>query len=520
MLCAYVFAPRVPHGFACEACARSLVKTGPEKTRPCQSSRTGARFRRALPPSSRLCFVLAAAGMSAGARLGPFATSPASFSSAGSSPPPAAAKSTRLATGWPAATPFPPARCRTTARHRRRRSPWPRCATPASQSPAPRSLRADSGNKRGIPGTTTAPSGKGKSATNPVPPARAAGRTASPTPGRCRSLPSRTRPKRRASDSWPELCASPRGLARGSWMPRPYPPPFAVVGYGERPVSGVRNGRERRSFFPKLRAPCGIPGKCLTTLRSNRRTMTAISQEALMRSASLFRCPTLRPRPGKLLRAFRNLGFVLAVVFPLGCGTRDPKILFGTSFNPPALTTLEPATVPVNSTPFVLTVNGKNFGADAVGFWNNVRNMPAFVGSPHLQFPITPAARRPYDLRTGEGLRPDRRHDVQHGGLRRDRKLSGVQSACPADVARAALARGCCLGIMWVGHSCPRMRWTLAGRNRRQCVAVRNTGWARMWLPSLAVILSGCASVGASLGTKVTMYCPASWFAMEVTASG
>ncbi len=108
-----------------------------------------------------------------------------------------------------------------------------------------------------------------------------------------------------------------------------------------------------------------------------------------MRSASLFRCPTLRPRPGKLLRAFRNLGFVLAVVFPLGCGTRDPKILFGTSFNPPALTTLEPATVPVNSTPFVLTVNGKNFGADAVVFWNNVPNMARFMSSTQLQVSIT-----------------------------------------------------------------------------------------------------------------------------------
>src|SRR5580704_933484 len=94
-------------------------------------------------------------------------------------------------------------------------------------------------------------------------------------------------------------------------------------------------------FFP---APSPNPAPdaafhppALTHNRPNRSRMSAISQEAVMRSVTL----------------------LLAVVFTVGCGSamHDPKVTFGTNFNPPALTTLVPNTVPVNSSPFVMIVN-------------------------------------------------------------------------------------------------------------------------------------------------------------------
>ena len=85
----------------------------------------------------------------------------------------------------------------------------------------------------------------------------------------------------------------------------------------------------------------------------------------------------------------RSASLLLLVVLSVGCGTRQRNVMFGTSFNPPALTALQPGTVPVNSTPFVLTVNGNNFGRDALVFWNNVPHMARFVNATQLQVAIT-----------------------------------------------------------------------------------------------------------------------------------
>jgi hypothetical protein len=94
-----------------------------------------------------------------------------------------------------------------------------------------------------------------------------------------------------------------------------------------------------------------------------------------MRSASLL-----------LLLALMPVG-----VLTLGCGTpvHDPKVTFTTNFSPPALTTLVPSTVPVNSVPFVMTVNGNNFGRDAIVFWNSAPQMTRFVSPTELQVAIT-----------------------------------------------------------------------------------------------------------------------------------
>jgi hypothetical protein len=100
-----------------------------------------------------------------------------------------------------------------------------------------------------------------------------------------------------------------------------------------------------------------------------------------MRSTSLFARP--------MVCAFCVVGF--ALVLSMGCGstTHDLKGTFGTSFTPPALNTLDPTTVPVNSSPFVMNLNGHNFGSDAVVFWNNVPHMSRFVSSTELQVSIT-----------------------------------------------------------------------------------------------------------------------------------
>ena len=100
-----------------------------------------------------------------------------------------------------------------------------------------------------------------------------------------------------------------------------------------------------------------------------------------MRSTSLFTLP--------MVCAFCVVGF--ALVLSLGCGTttHDQHATFGTGVTPPALNLLDPNTVPVNSTPFVMTLNGHNFGRDAVVFWNKVPHEALFVSSTKLQVSIS-----------------------------------------------------------------------------------------------------------------------------------
>lgn len=85
----------------------------------------------------------------------------------------------------------------------------------------------------------------------------------------------------------------------------------------------------------------------------------------------------------------RSASLLLIIALTAGCGAsgHDPKATFGNRFNPPALTTLDPSTVPENSTPFVLTVNGNNFTTDAIVFWNRVPHTARFVSPTQLQVP-------------------------------------------------------------------------------------------------------------------------------------
>jgi IPT/TIG domain len=79
----------------------------------------------------------------------------------------------------------------------------------------------------------------------------------------------------------------------------------------------------------------------------------------------------------------RLLGlFLVATLLLTGCGTGhggDPG-LKTSGFLSPSITELVPNSVPVNSPPFMLTVNGTNFGPGAMIFWN---------GNPHTTFLVS-----------------------------------------------------------------------------------------------------------------------------------
>lgn len=88
----------------------------------------------------------------------------------------------------------------------------------------------------------------------------------------------------------------------------------------------------------------------------------------------------------------RYIGVLLASLLTIGCGTgvmsgNDPFSLVPLS--PPALTTLTPDSVPVNSVPFTMTVNGSNFGTDAVVFWNGQPLSTRFVAPNQLLSSLT-----------------------------------------------------------------------------------------------------------------------------------
>jgi hypothetical protein len=86
----------------------------------------------------------------------------------------------------------------------------------------------------------------------------------------------------------------------------------------------------------------------------------------------------------------RYIGLLLVSVLTLGCGTgnHDPVSLSST-FAPPSITTLAPESVPVNSVPFTMTINGNNFGTDARVFWNGTPQFTIFVTPNQLMASVT-----------------------------------------------------------------------------------------------------------------------------------
>jgi hypothetical protein len=90
--------------------------------------------------------------------------------------------------------------------------------------------------------------------------------------------------------------------------------------------------------------------------------------------------------------AMRYVSLVLASLLTIGCGngvksSGDP--FKAVVFSPPAITTLTPGSVPVNSVPFSMTINGSNFGTDAVVFWNGTPLNTRFITSSQLMAALT-----------------------------------------------------------------------------------------------------------------------------------
>lgn len=89
----------------------------------------------------------------------------------------------------------------------------------------------------------------------------------------------------------------------------------------------------------------------------------------------------------------RYVPLLLASLVMIGCGNAaknsDPPQMV-TVFAPPAITQLSPTSVPVNSVPFFLTVNGSNFGTDAVVFFSGVAQHTVFITSSQLMVSVTP----------------------------------------------------------------------------------------------------------------------------------
>jgi hypothetical protein len=91
----------------------------------------------------------------------------------------------------------------------------------------------------------------------------------------------------------------------------------------------------------------------------------------------------------------RYLPVFLALVTMIGCGNSmsnkggDPRPV-SVFVLPPSIMQLSPATTPVNSVPFLLTVNGTNFGTAAIVYWNGAPLHTVFMTANQLVANISP----------------------------------------------------------------------------------------------------------------------------------
>lgn len=84
---------------------------------------------------------------------------------------------------------------------------------------------------------------------------------------------------------------------------------------------------------------------------------------------------------------------LLASLMAVGCGAGNGKRPMGASFTStvsvPSITSLFPVSTPANSVPFTLTVNGSNFGTDAIVFYNGLPQHTIVITSKQLMAAIT-----------------------------------------------------------------------------------------------------------------------------------
>jgi IPT/TIG domain len=80
-----------------------------------------------------------------------------------------------------------------------------------------------------------------------------------------------------------------------------------------------------------------------------------------------------------------SLVLLLVALVCVGCGTSDPPAKNDPPHSrtapviQPAIAMLTPSSVPVNSVPFTMTVNGSDFGTDAVVFFNGAPLTTTFI---------------------------------------------------------------------------------------------------------------------------------------------
>jgi IPT/TIG domain len=89
----------------------------------------------------------------------------------------------------------------------------------------------------------------------------------------------------------------------------------------------------------------------------------------------------------------RLISLLLLTCFGIGCGagtgTPGSTPHFGSGFSPPSVSALTPNSSPANSAPFTITIDGNNFGADAVVFWNGAAQHTTFVNPTQLLVTVT-----------------------------------------------------------------------------------------------------------------------------------
>jgi len=88
----------------------------------------------------------------------------------------------------------------------------------------------------------------------------------------------------------------------------------------------------------------------------------------------------------------RHFLVLLASLIMIGCGastqSSDPRPVNVIS-SPPSIAELSPTNTPVNSVPFMMTVNGNNFSTAAIVFWNGVAQRTVFITSNQLMVSLT-----------------------------------------------------------------------------------------------------------------------------------
>ena len=88
----------------------------------------------------------------------------------------------------------------------------------------------------------------------------------------------------------------------------------------------------------------------------------------------------------------RFISLMLLIALSVACGNGKRSQTFaprGFGVSSPSIVALTPNSSPVNSTPFTMTIQGSNFGADAVAFWNGTAQQTTFVNSNQLLVTVT-----------------------------------------------------------------------------------------------------------------------------------